>query len=409
MKYKELEKLNEIIERLKASPNSDENIQFVLRLADESVKAETLEKLIQSGQETILTPFNEEQDKQAKFGLKFTTKEIDQMPKTFKKEFRVEGCTARIRKRQTGKNSYTYEIRYRRNGYNITITDKNLEKGKSRFLAALKTAKPIEKGLGVPTTFHEFAIYYFENFRKRKVAKQTYENDFGRYKNHIKPYYESMKIKDITPDTCQRHIDTLAKKSTKTSVEVYGLMSVIFKAAIAHGIIEKNPLSIVLKPTHQCEHGVALTKEEEKKLLQGVKGTKYEYIFALALYTGLRPNEFETAKIEGDFIVAKNSKRKGGKIEYKKIPICTMLKPYLDGIKTLEIPTLEYIRYSFNNILPNHILYDLRTTFYTRCEECGVAEPARDEFVGHSRGKLNNAYSDLSDDYLLKEGKKLVW
>ncbi|MBR2330841.1 MAG: phage integrase SAM-like domain-containing protein, partial [Clostridia bacterium] len=405
----DLETLNKIIDNLKSQPNADENIQFVLRLADESLKAETLQELIQSGQSTALTPSNDKQDKEAKFGLKFTTKEIDQMPKTFKKEFRAEGCTARIRKRQTGKNSYTYEIRYRRNGYNITITDKNLENGKSRFLAALKTAKPIEKGLGVPTTFHEFSIYYFENFRKRKVAKQTYENDFGRYKNHIKPYYESVKIKDINPDACQKHIDTLSKKSTKTSVEVYGLMSVIFKAAIAHGIIEKNPLSIVLKPTHQCEHGVALTKEEEKLLLQGVKGTKYEYIFALALYTGLRPNELEMAKIEGDFIVAKNSKRKGGKVEYKKIPICEMLKPYLAGMQTLDMPTLEYVRYSFNNILPNHILYDLRTTFYTRCEECGVAEPARDEFVGHSRGKLNNAYSDLSDEYLLKEGKKLVW
>ncbi len=409
MKYKDLETLNKIIHNLKSQPNADENIQFVLRLADESLKAETLQELIQSGQSTALTPSNDKQDKEAKFGLKFTTKEIDQMPKTFKKEFRAEGCTARIRKRQTGKNSYTYEIRYHRNGYNITITDKNLENGKSRFLATLKTAKPIEKGLGVPTTFHEFSIYYFENFRKRKVAKQTYENDFGRYKNHIKPYYESLKIKDITPDACQRHIDALSEKSTKTSVEVYGLMSVIFKAAIAHGIIEKNPLSIVLKPTHQCEHGVALTKEEEELLLQGVKGTKYEYIFALALYTGLRPNELETAKIEGDFIVAKNSKRKGGKVEYKKIPICEMLKPYLTGMQTLDMPTLEYVRYSFNSILPNHILYDLRTTFYTRCEECGVAEPARDEFVGHSRGRLNNAYSDLSDEYLLKEGKKLVW
>jgi integrase len=409
LNYKELEKLNEIIEKLKASPKSDENIQFILSLADNTVKAETLEGLIQNGQTKVEKSTLNEQDKQAKFGLQFTTKEIDQMPKTFKKEFRAEGCTARIRKRQTGKNSYTYEIRYRRNGYNITITDKNLENGKNRFLAALKTAKPVEKGLGVPTTFHEFSIYYFENFRKRKVTKQTYENDLGRYKNHIKPYYESVKIKDITPDSCQRHIDTLSNKSTKTSVEVYGLMSVIFKAAIAHGIIEKNPLAIVLKPTHHCEHGVALTKEEEKRLLQGVKGTKYEYIFALALYTGLRPNELETAKIDGEFIVAKNSKRKGGKVEYKKIPICEMLKPYLAGMETLDMPTLEYVRYSFNSILPNHILYDLRTTFYTRCEECGVAEPARDEFVGHSRGRLNNAYSDLADEYLLKEGKKLVW
>ena len=86
-----------------------------------------------------------------------------------------------------------------------------------------------------------------------------------------------------------------------------------------------------------------------------------------------------------------------------------MLKPFLDGVKTLEMPTLEYVRYEFNKILPNHILYDLRTTFYTRCEECGVSPPARDHFVGHSSSVLNATYTDLSDEYLLREGKKLVW
>jgi hypothetical protein len=55
----------------------------------------------------------------------------------------------------------------------------------------------------------------------------------------------------------------------------------------------------------------------------------------------------------------------------------------------------------------NHKLYDLRTTFYTRCDEYGVAQPARDEFVGLSSGALTNAYRDLSDEYLLKEARKL--
>ena len=70
---------------------------------------------------------------------------------------------------------------------------------------------------------------------------------------------------------------------------------------------------------------------------------------------------------------------------------------------------LPQVLKDFNQVLPNHIFYDLRTTFYTRCEECGVEPPARDHFVGHSNSVLNATYTDLSDEYLLKEGKKLVW
>ena len=128
---------------------------------------------------------------------------------------------------------------------------------------------------------------------------------------------------------------------------------------------------------------------------------------ALGLYTGMRPNEYKTAKIEGKFIVAVNSKRKNGKVEYKKIPITKMLKPYLkDGI---NVPTEKRLRAAIRAVLPDHKLYDLRTTFYTRCTECGVAEPAIKEFVGHSLGQLGNAYTDLSDEYLLVEGAKLLY
>ena len=410
MNYKELEKLNEIIETLKASPKADENIQFILHLADNTVKAETLEGLIQNGQTKVEKSALNEQDKQAKFGLQFTTKEIDQMPKTFKKEFRAEGCTARIRKRQTGKNSYTYEIRYRRNGYNITITDKNLENGKNRFLAALKTAKPVEKGLGVPTGFDGFTNYYFEKFRKIKVAEQTYKNDWYRYKKQIQPVFGNKQIKDITPAHCQTLIDgILAEGKGKTADEIYSLLSIIFKGAIAHRLIDYNPLNVVVKTKHQYKHGTALSKEEETKLLTKYAGTKLQSVFALALYTGLRPNEYKTARVDGKFIVAVNSKRKNQKVEYKKIPITKMLAPYINGIEEFEIPCKEVLHKRFKEVLPNHILYDMRTTFYSRCKECGIAEHAMKEFVGHSLGALGNAYTDLSDEYLLKEGEKFVY
>ena len=130
-------------------------------------------------------------------------------------------------------------------------------------------------------------------------------------------------------------------------------------------------------------------------------------MFAIALYTGLRPNEYESAKRDGNFIVANNSKRKGGKKETKKIPITPMLKPYLKDMQDFTFYKPYTLREKFNSILPNHILYDLRTTFYSRCTECDVSDKAQKLFVGHSLGELGNAYTSVSDEYLLKEGEKL--
>ncbi len=54
-------------------------------------------------------------------------------------------------------------------------------------------------------------------------------------------------------------------------------------------------------------------------------------------------------------------------------------------------------------------LYDLRTTFCTRIRECGVLEAAVNEMMGHSEGKLMNAYTDLSDEFLYAEAAKISY
>ena len=84
-----------------------------------------------------------------------------------------------------------------------------------------------------------------------------------------------------------------------------------------------------------------------------------------------------------------------------------MLRPFLANVTELKFSSPDYLRRKFASVLPGHKLYDLRTTFYTRCQECGVADVARMEFVGHSLGKLGDTYTDLSDEFLLREGEKL--
>ena len=208
------------------------------------------------------------------------------------------------------------------------------------------------------------------------------------------------------PGTLDRLID---EDKVRTEENVFTMLNMIFKAAVNHTVMKHNPIDMVFHTKHEREHGRALTKDEERKLLNETAGTPYQKMFAIGLYTGLRPNEYKTAYIENGFIVANNSKRKNGKVELKKIPITPMLKPYLEGTTELYFTRLEQIRHKFNGILPNHKLYDLRTTFYTRCMECGVAEVATKTFAGHSLGGLADTYTDLGDDFLKAEGEKFSY
>ena len=324
-------------------------------------------------------------------------------------------------------------IRYRRDGYNIVATSNNLDEAKRKFIEKLQVADELKRqqefakvtGVpipptpllkqhteinGVPTTFDRFSNYYFEKFYKRKVCTTTYRVAMSNYKNHVLPHFGDMPLKQITADKCQELLDRLiTEDKARTEENVFSMLNMLFKAAVKHGVMAHNPIDMVFHTKHEREHGKALTKGEEKLLLEKTAGTPYQRMFAIGLYTGLRPNEYKTAYIEDGFIVANNSKRKNGKVELKKIPITPMLKPYLEGTTQLYFTRLEQIRHKFNGILPNHKLYDLRTTFYTRCMECGVAEAAIKKYVGHTLGGLADTYADLCDDFLRREGQKFCY
>ena len=399
----ELKQLLDTLQYIPDENKRDEATQLMLKSASESITLERLKKI---------TSFDSRAQDNEEVFWKFSAKEISSMPKTFRKEFRTEGCTAHVRKRRSGKNNWNYEIHYRRNGYNITVSSNYLDEAKRKFIEKLHYIDKhgTEKENTVPSTMDAFSMYFFENFHKRKVVQSTYRIALNQYKNHVLPHFGDMPIKKITPKKCQELLDKIdASGISRTADDIFSMLNVIFKAAVKHAIIEHNPMDMVFHKKHEREHGTALSKEEERKLLDSMKGTQYELMFAVALYTGMRPNEYKTATIDGKFIVAKNSKRKGGKIEYKKIPIHPMLSPYMQGVNELKFCNENTLRDKFRKLFPERRLYDLRTTFYTRCQECGVAPVARDTFVGHSLGELGNTYTDLSDEFLYAEGQKIKY
>ncbi len=342
--------------------------------------------------------------------LIFTDKEILKMPRYFRKIFRTHGCKAHVRKRAKGRYKCSYEIRYSKKPYNkrpISASATTLEEAKAKFIEKLNSYVPQDDYIpAVPQKFNEFSLYWFENFHKKKVSEKTYKKDLSTYMRDIQKFFGNVRLTDILPVKIQNFLEIYDDRE-RTKESLHSLLNQIFSCAVKHGILKLNPLDLCFYLKHEREHGSALSKLEERKLLNAYANTPFALGFAIALYTGLRPNEYQKVKIDGKFLVAQNSKRKNGKVEYKKIPINPMLRPYFFGVEELNLFCPATYTKRLKNVLPNHSLYDLRTTFQTRCTECGIAEVAIGLFMGNGiGGELKKAYTDVSDEWLIKEAEK---
>ena len=217
--------------------------------------------------------------------LEFTQKEISSMPQKYRKMFRVGKLRAYMRERRRG-GSINYEVRCRMDDINISAGGTTKEEARRRFIEKLNA---FESGVKqTPTKFGDFIKFYFENFRKRKVSENTYKKDCDRVKKHILPALGQLRISSITPLICQTFLDGFSNKG-KTAEELYSLLSQTFKCAIAHHLIQFSPLDTVIRPTHERTSGTALTRTQEARLLSETP-EKYREAFAIALYTGMRPN-----------------------------------------------------------------------------------------------------------------------
>lgn len=317
-------------------------------------------------------------------------------------ELKIKGS---IRERANG----LIELRTQAFGSIYGRTKDEIETKLTKALKEAKAKKTKEKSVDftIPTNFHNFAIYWFENFHKRKVKESTYAESTKLYNRHIKQRFEKMSVKQITPVLLQNFLDRFSDRP-KTADDLHSQLNQIFTSATKHGIIKLNPMGMVFHKQHEREHGSAISKDNEKLLLAAYAGTPFQAQFAVILYTGLRPNEYETATLDKNFIKAVNSKRKGNKVAYKRIPISPMLRPYLSNATDLHMASTIMLMKRLKKVLPEHSLYDMRTTFQTRCTECGVSDVAIGLFMGNSiGGALKEAYTDISDEYLLREGEKL--
>ncbi len=342
-------------------------------------------------------------------------KRRNQMPQKFKLIFTEQWFEDHTRLKPNG----VYEIRCSINKVPISGSSKDLDTAIKKFIKALSAAdeKPKQKETKAKRVlFLVFAEKWFEVVKKPTVKPITYDSFLSVHKAHFVPFFKGKYIDELTAMQIQPLFSKLYKiKHTKAAVTVYMLLNQIFKAAIAERLITFNPMDGVTVLKHHAKNGTALTYAEEAELLRLLETSRFKLTFVLMLFCGMRRAELSSARIEDNFVIVKNGKQRLTEIQTeRKIPVTPMLERYLNGISKKEFKeaighSCDTLSRAFKDLCPSHHLHELRHTFVTRCQECGVPREVVSVWVGHAADNTmtSNVYTHFSNEFMQSEGKKV--
>ncbi len=357
----------------------------------------------------------------------FTNKELSAMPKLKDGKFR---------RRSDG----LYEVRYRKDGYDKSFTSaiqaEAIKKYRA-FIFSLKAAEcgakqtvasppPPKRTPGQKYTFAAFAAKVFA--QKRPLIKAaSFEKYESVYRLYIEPAFGKKKLEDITSFDVQGVVNKLYTAGKGRTIEdVRTVCRLVFRQALANDYLAKDPSQFVEFPTHRRKNGTALTLEEEKTLLERIKGSKYELIYKIMLFSGARAAEVLRLRLsyidfEANTIAIPCAKLKGNQGEvFRVVPIFPYLKPVLEALpkkKDLVFEDCRAVTVSnrFSRYVEGHHLHELRHTFISRAKECGVNPELVTTWAGHDfegveskRGKITRTvYTHFSMNFQQQQAKML--
>jgi len=123
------------------------------------------------------------------------------------------------------------------------------------------------------------------------ISPQTQRDYLRILNNHIIPYFEGLRIRDVRPNDIKAVIARVSKSSESVHNKTYMLLKRMFTAAFENGDIQTNPCPEMHNGGIAPSEKKALSDEQVETLLSAVKGNS-SYVFCMiALYAGLRREE----------------------------------------------------------------------------------------------------------------------
>ncbi len=366
-------------------------------------------------------PIKEDKDEEEGAGLYFNEKEIKALPKTFRDKFENQKNISY--REETG----VYEIRKQIDGVSYFGSSKRRDEAVRKFIQDVrnggKPAKsknaPVPMVVQVPKAkppFNEVAARWLE-LRKPIIKATTYEHYESVFRANIFPAYAGRRVDELKQSDCQELINAFIDcKKYRTADKIYQTLKAIFEFALGEELIERSPMRFVKPPQYEEQNGVALTLEEEREFLRLLAASKCDkeikHALVFLLYTGIRRSELASAVIEDGFVSVICAKvRKGYNEKRRIIPITPMLAEWLPDFELEELRGVrpDALTQAMKRLMPKHHLHELRHTFITRCQECGVSREVVSVWAGHAADstQTSNVYTHFSREFMKEQARKV--
>ena len=407
----------------------DELTAKVLQMAADSVTLETLKNLVapnrSSGAPVLDGEVAKTLGRKSRSGFTLSKKEIKSMPEKYR---RIFACEDRIIPYRFHKG--VYEAHYRRDGFKVFACAKDFKEMKRKFAAKLLAQmtgehapsapdpRPIHSGLHSKARFAEYLNEWLEI--KRKTCKESTCKEYERLSStNLLPIFGERPIADITRQELQSYLFRFIDEDKhRTAEKLYQILCCIFDLA-CEDLHILSPMKKIVLPYYEPKKGSALTKVEEKKLVDfciGHQDNEASSALLVLLYFGLRRSELKTISVENEILTCTTSKTKLGRSEVKRsipfTPVFRRVLPFVDFEKAKNT-NVNTIYTTFKRLFPNHHTHELRYNFITRAKEAGCNLEAVMLWAGHSFDKdvkssaVDRGYTDYSQEYLVQEAQKI--
>lgn len=345
--------------------------------------------------------------------LSFTSQEIEEMPNELKKLFITGAVIAHVRK-----NRDSYEIRVQLRGKRISASGQNLKIAKIRFLQKLKEYERMAEltlSTAPSVSFKKYSEQWLAA-RDPNIKPRTHE-DYVTQLNDLNAVFGKKDLREIGQFDIMEYLNGLAKiGKARAARKRYQILKSLFEYAVVDDFIRHSPMAKVRIPVYEGETGEALTRQEELELVEKCLsgGTRSGAAYIFLLYTGIRRSELATVEIiDGVWIKVVTAKQRAGRKEkVRLIPICPRLRRLLPNLEK-EIGELKNLypnrlTRTFKAWFPAHHLHELRHTFITRAQECGISRELVSLWAGHKADNTmtTNVYTHFSKEFQLQEIEK---